>query len=291
MINAMTIDVEDYFHVTAFAKTIHASQWGSFESRVHTNTMRILELLENANTKATFFVLGWVGERNPRLVREILGQGHEVACHGFSHKLIYTQSVKEFTQETARAKGLLEDITGNEVAGYRAASFSITAKSLWALDVLGKLGFCYDSSIVPAKHDVYGLTTASAVPHTLVLTDGSTLGEFPPSTLSVANYRVPIGGGGYFRFFPYWLSRWALKRINSRDEVPFSFYMHPWEIDPDQPRIATSLRSTFRHYNNLRKFEPRLERLLREFRFNTMKSCIDNIPLEEIDIRTLMSQT
>jgi polysaccharide deacetylase family protein (PEP-CTERM system associated) len=278
--NALTVDVEDYFHVSAFSETIDRSSWDTRESRVEKNTQTVLQLFDDAGVKATFFVLGWVAERYPQLVREIASQGHEIACHGFSHELIYNQKQHEFRDETVRAKEILESITGQPVAGYRAASFSITDESRWALDVLCSAGFGYDSSIVPASHDVYGMTGAAAFPYRISVPESGSLVEFPPSTIPVLGRRIPIGGGGYFRLFPYWFTRFGLRRINNTDRRPFTFYMHPWEIDPEQPRIPARWKSRFRHYNNLEKFQPRLVRLLQEFRFNTMASVLSDLSEE-----------
>ena len=253
--NALTVDVEDYFHVSAFSNSIERSDWSSLESRVERNTERLLQIFDDANVSATFFMLGWVAERFPNLVRAIVDGHHELACHGYSHQLIYTQGVDEFREETIAAKKILEDVTGRAVLGYRAASYSITAKSEWALAILAEAGFKYDSSIVPARHDLYGIPGAPAHPYSIILPSGDEITEFPPSTIEILGQRVPIGGGGYFRIFPYQFSRWGLKKINSAHRMPFSFYLHPWEIDPEQTRIAASWKSRFRHYHNLGKCE------------------------------------
>ena len=287
VINALTVDVEDYFHVSAFADVIERDSWTSLESRVERNTGKLLEIFDDASVSATFFVLGWVAERYPKLVQEIIENGHELACHGFSHQLIYTQSEKVFREETARAKKLLEDISGRKVAGYRAASYSITDKSLWALQVLVDAGFEYDSSIVPVTHDLYGMANAGTYPYRLSLADGRSMIEFPPSTIRIAGRRISIGGGGYFRLFPYWFTKRGLNQINARDKMPFSFYLHPWEIDPEQPRISAGWKSTFRHYNNLRKCEPRLLNLLKDFSFDTMSMVLDELSPEVLDIADL----
>jgi len=282
--NALTIDVEDYFQVAAFADSVDPKAWDSFESRVEANTHRFLKIFDEASVSATFFVLGWVAERYPKLVTEIIANGHELACHGYSHQLIYTQDQIVFREESSKAKKLLEDISGEEVLGYRAASYSITNKSQWAIEILMDVGFRYDSSIVPVRHDLYGIAGARAYPYRLRLQDGRSMVEFPPSTISLAGYRIPIGGGGYFRLFPYWFSKWGLGLINERDQMPFSFYLHPWEIDPEQPRISAGWKSSFRHYNNLRKCEGRLLKLLEKFRFDTMGSVLSTLTPEVVDV-------
>jgi polysaccharide deacetylase family protein (PEP-CTERM system associated) len=282
--NAMTVDVEDYFHVSAFSGSIDRAEWGSIEPRVYANTMKVLELLEHADCLATFFILGWVAERDPRIVKEIAGRGHEVACHGFSHELVYKQSPETFRAETARAKSLLEDICGQAVIGYRAASFSITSESTWAIPILAELGFRYDSSIVPVSHDLYGIPNASAEPHKIKTDGGKEIAEFPPSTVSLAGLRLPVGGGGYFRLFPYWFTRWALSRIHEVEQIPFSFYLHPWEVDTDQPRVRTNWKSRFRHYQNLGKSEVRFKRILNDFEFDTMASVLKERSLGYFDL-------
>ena len=244
-------------------------------------------MFDKASVSATFFVLGWVAERYPDLVRAITSAGHELACHGYSHQLIYSQSPEVFREETERAKKLLEDISGVAVSGYRAASYSITKQSEWAIEILVNAGFRYDSSIVPVRHDLYGISGASAYPYRIGLNDGRSIVEFPPSTIQVAGHRIPIAGGGYFRIFPYWFSKWGMGRINDRDEMPFSFYLHPWEIDPAQPRINAGLKSRFRHYNNLDKFEARLRKLLQCFQFDTMSTVLDNMLLEDVEMSTV----
>lgn len=282
--NALTVDVEDYFHVSAFAGCIDSSQWSSLECRVEANTRRLLELFDEASVSGTFFMLGWIADRYPGLVREIVARGHELACHGFSHRLIYRQSPREFREETVRAKKLLEDISGVPVHGYRAASYSITGRSAWAVAVLVDAGFHYDSSIIPVRHDLYGMRGVPAHPYRLRLADGRTLLEFPPSTIRLVGVRISVAGGGYFRLFPYWFSRWAMRRLNEHVGRPFSFYLHPWEIDPLQPRIDAPLKSRFRHYNNLGKCEGRLRRLLRDFRFTTMQSVLGAMSLVDVEL-------
>jgi polysaccharide deacetylase family protein (PEP-CTERM system associated) len=277
--NALTVDVEDYFHVSALAPNIHRDTWTSRESRVVGNTHRLLDLFEQSSVRGTFFVLGWVAERYPQLVKDIAAGGHEIACHGFSHRLVYEQSPKEFYEETLRSKKVLEDIAGSAVLGYRAASYSIVRKSLWALDVLVELGFAYDSSIFPVRHDRYGIPDAERAPHRLSTPGDKVIVEWPLSTARLLGLRLPVSGGGYFRLLPYWLTRWGLTSINQRELRPFVFYLHPWEIDPGQPRISASWLSRFRHYTNLEKCEERLRRLLGEFRFGTARDALTQLGL------------
>ena len=271
MKNAFTVDVEDYFQVEGFAGVIDRQSWDGYDTRVQANTAALLEILARRGTRATFFVLGWVARKHPGLVRELAAAGHEIACHGMSHRLIYTQTPAEFRQETRDAKALLEDLCQRPVIGYRAATYSITRKSLWALDVLCEEGFQYDSSIFPMRHDRYGIHDAEPRPHVLVTPAGGRLVEFPISVLRYGPVKLPVAGGGYFRLFPYWLTRWGLRRLN-RQAQEFVFYVHPWEVDPGQPRIrAAGALSRFRHYRNLDRCARRLDRLLGEFDFDTMQ--------------------
>jgi polysaccharide deacetylase family protein (PEP-CTERM system associated) len=272
--NAFTIDVEDYFHVAALASAISTDSWTDRESRVAASTDRILQMLDAHHVKGTFFVLGWVADHVPGLVQRIAAAGHEVACHGYSHQLIYNQDPQTFRQETARAKALLEDQIGAPVNGYRAASFSITPRSRWALDTLIEMGFKYDSSIFPVRHDRYGMPGASRVPGYIESPSGACIAEFPMSTALVAGTPIPVSGGGYFRLLPYAGIRAGLRSINDTEGQPFTFYLHPWEIDPEQPRVRVGLLSRLRHYTNLRKCAGRLERLLTDFRFTTMHKVL-----------------
>lgn len=277
--NALTVDVEDYFHVAALAPSIPRETWASREPRVVANTQRLLAILGQFGVRGTFFILGWVAERYPQLVRDIAACGHEIACHGFSHRLVYEQSPEEFYEETRRAKNLLEDISGSAVHGYRAASYSIVRKSLWALDILADLGFVYDSSIFPVRHDRYGIPDAERVPHRMSTPKGKSIVEWPLATARILGMRLPVAGGGYFRLLPYRLSRWGLASINRREMRPFIFYLHPWEIDPAQPRVSATWLSRFRHYTNLEKCEERLRRLLSEFRFGTARGGLIQLGL------------
>jgi len=279
IVNAFTIDVEDYFQVEAFSSVIRREQWATMEYRAERNVGRILELLDERRVHGTFFILGWVAERSPQLIRDIANAGHEIACHGWSHRLIYKQTPQEFREETARSKGLLEDLVGKPVRGYRAASFSITTASLWALDTLIDLGFEYDSSVFPVRHDNYGIPGAELAPFAITAPSGRKLIEFPMSVATYGPLNVPVSGGGYFRIFPYWLVRAGLKRINEREHRPFVFYLHPWEIDPEQPRVAAGLKSRLRHYTNLKHCEARLRRLLGEFAFAPMDRVLGSLPV------------
>jgi polysaccharide deacetylase family protein (PEP-CTERM system associated) len=272
--NAMTVDVEDYFHVAALSGSIDRKDWANLPARVDANTRRLLDIFDAHDVRATFFVLGWVSERFPQLIGEIHRRGHEVACHGLSHKLIYDQSPAEFQAETVRSKELLQEITGAPIAGYRAASYSITKDSLWALDIIAEAGFKYDSSIVPVRHDLYGIPGSQREPHRLSTQNGAELVEFPPSTVRMLGQDIPVGGGGYFRLYPYALTRRLLNSINVGRRQPFIFYIHPWEIDAEQPRIKTNPISRFRHYLNLEKCELRLDRLMQDFRFSTVADVL-----------------
>ncbi|MBN7768871.1 DUF3473 domain-containing protein [Marinobacter daepoensis] len=271
--NALTIDVEDYFQVAALAEAVKQDDWSAMEYRVEANTDRLLGMFAEQDIKATFFTLGWVAERSPALVRRVLEAGHEVASHGYSHQLIYTQSPEVFREETRRSKQILEDITGVSVTGYRAASYSITSQSRWALDILAEEGFTWDSSIFPVHHDRYGMPGTPRWPHRLTTDEGHELAEFPLSTLKFPGYTLPIAGGGYFRLFPYWFSQWGLGQINKQGQ-PFVFYLHPWEVDPGQPRLDVKWFSRFRHYNNLDVCQARLDRLIHHFRFTTMSEVL-----------------
>ena len=272
--NALTLDVEDYFHVNALSEVIDPSEWEQWPRRVERNTEIFLDLYAKHGVRGTFFVLGWVAERHPELIRRIHAAGHEIASHGYSHQLIYTQTPEVFREETYRSKVLLEDLTGQHVTGYRAASYSITPKSRWALDILGELGFTWDSSLFPIRHDTYGMPDIPDHPYRFTTDAGYELVEFPLSTARLMGQRIPVAGGGYFRLFPYWFSQWGLGSINRRNQ-PFIFYLHPWEVDPEQPRVpGLSWKSRFRHYNNLNKCHARLDKLLVSFKFGTVTDAL-----------------
>jgi polysaccharide deacetylase family protein (PEP-CTERM system associated) len=308
ILNALTVDVEDYFQVSAFERVVARDRWGEYESRVAANTDRLLGIFAEAKVRATFFVLGWVAERDPSIVRRIAAAGHEIASHGYGHRLIYDQTPEEFRDDVRRGKALLEAASGRSVLGYRAPSFSITEPSLWALDILIEEGFTYDASIFPIRHDRYGIPTAPRHPFWIGVGQGFSLAdvgrgfspaeraglpafasgfggatnpgderglvEIPASTIRLAGMNLPVGGGGYFRLLPYWWTRFGIRRLNGTEGRPAIFYMHPWEVDPEQPRLGGSRLSRFRHYRNLAKTEGRLRRLLSDFRFGTIADTI-----------------
>lgn len=268
--NYLTIDVEDYFQVSAFEDMIDKNSWGTFECRVERNTDNLLESLEYHNIKGTFFIVGWIADNFPGIVNRIHALGHEVACHSYWHRKVNELSEEEFRKDTLRAKNALEKITGCPVVGYRAPSYSITNESLWALDVLEELGFSYDSSIFPIHHDKYGIPEAPRFSYT---PKGKSLLEYPISTIDVFGQNFPVSGGGYFRLLPYTVIRAALKRINQVEKKPFVFYIHPWEIDTGQPRIKKgSTLSKFRHYVNISSTMSKFDRLLKDFNFGTLGS-------------------
>lgn len=273
IVNAMSVDVEDYFQVSAFDSVVPRRSWDQLESRVCANTERLLALFDQAGVKATFFVLGWVAARFPALVRRIASHRHEVASHGFGHRLVYDLTPSEFREDVRRAKGVLEDLSGLPVDGFRAPSYSVTGRSLWALDVLVEEGYGYDASIFPIYHDRYGIPDFPRHAHVLKLTRGSIV-EAPASTLRCGRVNLPIAGGGYFRLLPYWWTRWGIERLNRVERRPAIFYLHPWEIDPAQPRIAAKATTRLRHYRNLAKTEARLRRLMRDFQFSTLASVL-----------------
>ncbi len=265
--NALTIDVEDYFQVSAFAPYIRRSDWDSRECRVERNVDRILALLAERDTRATFFTLGWVAERYPQLVRRIVDGGHELASHGYGHERASDLDRNAFHQDVSRAKKLLEDIAGSPVKGYRAPSFSIGTRNLWAFDTLAGAGYTYSSSIYPIRHDHYGMPDSPRFAYRLA----SGLLEIPVTTLRMASRNLPSSGGGYFRLLPYALSRWMIRQINQVDRESAIFYFHPWEIDPGQPRIpGIDLKTRFRHYVNIPRMESRLQQLLADFRWGRM---------------------
>lgn len=284
IVNAMSVDVEDYFQVSAFDRVVSRAGWDGFESRVVPNTERILELFEREGVRATFFVLGWVAERFPRLVREIAAAGHEIASHGYHHQLLYTLTPAQFREDVRASKALLEQASGSAVLGFRAPSYSIIESSLWALDILIEEGYAYDASIFPIHHDRYGIPNAERHAHVLRRKSG-TLIEMPASTTRVGSVNLPIAGGGYFRLLPYAWTRWGISRVNRRERKPVVFYFHPWEIDPDQPRFAVGAASRFRHYTGLGRTPERLRRLLREFRFTSVAGVL-NIQATQAPART-----
>jgi polysaccharide deacetylase family protein (PEP-CTERM system associated) len=281
--NALTIDVEDYFQVSAFAPHIARSEWDARECRVERNVDAILEMLAARDTKATFFTLGWIAERYPALVRSIVDQGHELASHGYGHQRASDLSPAAFADDVVRAKTILEDLCGVEVIGYRAPSFSIGSANLWAFDTLAEAGYRYSSSVYPIRHDHYGMPDAPRFAHRV----GGGLLEIPVTTLRLLNRNLPSSGGGYFRLFPYALSRWMLRQVNRNDHQSAIFYFHPWEIDVDQPRVAgISAKTRFRHYVNIARMRPRLQQLLVDFEWDRVdrifldpsRSCISPQP-------------
>lgn len=269
IVNALSVDIEDYFQVQAFANNIDRASWDSRESRVERNTDGVLQLFADAGVHATFFTLGWVAERYPDLIRRIVGQGHELASHGYAHIRADEQSPDAFRDDISRTKRLLEDTGGTEVRGYRAATFSIGTRNMWAFEVLREAGYLYSSSVNPIRHDLYGMPDA---PRFGFKPDGPEgIDEFPITTVRLGGRNFPCGGGGFFRLFPYPVYRWALRRVNAEDGQPCIFYFHPWEIDPDQPRIpGTSFKTRFRHYLNLQRTAPRLRALTRDFLWDRM---------------------
>lgn len=265
--NALTIDVEDYFQVSAFATHIARSEWNTRESRIERNVDRVLEMLSDHGTKATFFTLGWIAERFPHLIRKIVWEGHELASHGYGHERASDQTEDAFFADVNLAKIILEDLTGNAVHGYRAPSFSIGTTNLWAFDCLRRAGYRYSSSIYPIAHDHYGMPDSPRFAYEV----RPGLIEIPVTTLRVLNRNLPSSGGGYFRLLPYAISRWMLNRVNLHDRESGIFYFHPWEIDAGQPRIAgISGKTRFRHYVNIDRMDGRLNRLLNDFKWGRM---------------------
>ncbi len=282
--NGLSVDVEDYFHPEAVAAYTGRQGWDAMESRVVANTQRVLDLLCEHKTHATFFVLGWVAERFPKLVREIYGRGHEIGCHSYWHRLVYTLTPGEFREDTCRAKDAIESATGEKVQGYRAPSFSVTRNSLWALEILAELGFTYDSSIFPVHHDLYGIPSH---PRFSCRYEGSGVGqlvEFPMSTLRLANMNVPFGGGAYLRILPTAYTRRAFRAVNQGEKRPAIVYFHPWEIDPEQPRLKLPLKSRLRHYTNLRGMKKRVTTLLESYEFVPLRELLAQESQEAVQV-------
>jgi polysaccharide deacetylase family protein (PEP-CTERM system associated) len=268
-LNAMTVDVEDYFQVSAFERHIPRPHWEVLPCRVERNVERILEIFSERGINATFFTLGWIAERYPELIRRVVAEGHELASHGWSHVRVTQQNPEEFRADVHRTKAFLEDLSGVPVRGYRAASYSIGESNLWALEVLEETGHLYSSSIFPIRHDLYGMPSAPRF--AFQPNPGSDFLEVPVTTVQVGGSKLPCGGGGWFRLFPYELSRWAMRRVNREDGQSCIFYFHPWELDPDQPRQeGLTMKTRFRHYLNLHRMEHRLDRLLTDFRWGRM---------------------
>ena len=273
ILNAMTVDVEDYFQVSAFEGLAPRHKWDSFESRVETNTTRLLDLFDETDLKGTFFVLGWVAERFPHLVQDIARRGHEVASHGHLHRLVYDTTREAFREDIRRSKDVIESASGRAVLGYRAPSYSITPRSLWALDILIEEGYRYDASVFPIHHDRYGIPPSPREPYVIRRKAGGLI-EAPGSAVRVGGWNFPVGGGGYFRLLPYGWTRWGLNRINQQEHRGAIFYLHPWEIDPDQPRLPAGLLGRFRHYRNLAQTETRLRQLINDFRFGPLQAVL-----------------
>jgi polysaccharide deacetylase family protein (PEP-CTERM system associated) len=274
MLNALSVDVEDYFHVEALATKISPNDWDTFTPRIEKSVDIILEMLAEHKSRATFFVLGWVAKLHPLLVRKIACAGHEIGCHGYAHQHLRRQNPAQFRQDVCMAKQCLMDQVQKAVTCYRAPSFSITKTTLWALDVLAEEGFKIDSSIFPIRHDLYGIPDAERFPHWR-----NCILEFPPTTIRRANNNFGVAGGGYLRLFPYGFTRWAIREINEVEGQPAMVYFHPWELDPDQPRIAAPLRSRLRHYTNLKGMQNKIDHLLRDFRFSTVSEvCKELMP-------------
>jgi polysaccharide deacetylase family protein (PEP-CTERM system associated) len=264
IVNAMSVDVEDYFQVSAFADQVSPGDWDNHSCRVERNTDLILQMFADHDTKATFFMLGWVAERYPLMLRRIVDAGHELASHGYEHIRVHRQTEAEFQADVRRTKGILEEIGGCAVNGYRAASFSIDERTPWAFDVLARAGHVYSSSVYPINHDLYGMPSAPRF--TFRPDQRHDLLEIPVTTVIVGSKKFPCGGGGYFRLLPYFYSHWAMRRVNQKDGQPCMFYFHPWEIDPAQPRVpGASVKSRFRHYTNLGRMEARLRVVLKDF--------------------------
>jgi polysaccharide deacetylase family protein (PEP-CTERM system associated) len=278
MLNVLTVDVEDYFHVEAFAEKISYDQWGAYECRVEHNLERILELFEKYATKATFFMLGWVAEKLPHLSRKIAMAGHEIGCHGYAHQRLQRLTPIQFRADLRKAAALLVDQVQQPILCYRAPSFSIVQNTMWALDILAEEGFRLDSSIFPVRHDFYGVPDAERFPNWQATPNGQFLFEFPPSTIRKANSNLGVAGGGYLRLAPYWLTRRAIRHINDVERQPVMVYFHPWEIDADQPVIRASLRSTLRHYTNLRSMAGKIEQLLQDFQFTALSNACARHP-------------
>jgi polysaccharide deacetylase family protein (PEP-CTERM system associated) len=281
--HVLSVDVEDYFMVEAFADSVSRDTWDRWPSRVVASTRRVLDLFDRYNAKGTFFFVGWVAQKFPQLVRDALAQGHEVACHGFWHRTVYSLTREEFRQDTYTAVSAIEDAAGVKVHGYRAPSWSITKDCLWALDILTEHGFTYDSSIFPIHHDLYGIAGAERFPYTIHCKNGLKLREYPPATVRLWGQNLPAAGGGYLRILPMAYTRWAFRQYEQEYRERVVVYIHPWELDPEQPRIPAKLKSRMRHYTNLRRMEGRLDFILRTYRFNSFLSLL-NLTMEDASV-------
>jgi polysaccharide deacetylase family protein (PEP-CTERM system associated) len=275
--DALSVDVEDYFHVEAFAEQVRPENWPSFASRVHANCERIIDLFAKYDWRATFFVLGWVAERDPTLVRKIAEAGHELACHSYAHRRVFSLRPEEFRDDLRRARGVIQDAAGVPVVGYRAPTFSILRRNLWALQILSEEGFLYDSSIFPIRHDLYGYPEFPRFLQRIELASALEIFEVPMSTIHFAGLNWPLGGGGYLRLLPMVYTSWAIKRVHKQDRQPFILYLHPWELDPGQPRMNGRWKSKLRHYTGLAGMEGRLESLLKGGRFEPMRDLVNRL--------------
>lgn len=271
--HVLSIDLEDYFQVEAFARQVDRSDWRRYPARVVENTHRLLDLFDRYQVKATFFVLGWVASQFPRLILEVHERGHELACHSYWHRKIYTLTPQEFRADTRIARIAIEDAASVSVSGYRAPTWSVTRDSLWALDILAEEGFTYDSSIFPVHHDLYGIPGASRYPWIYMTPSGKKLVELPPATVEFFGINLAAAGGGYFRILPMRFTEWAFQRFEN-EQKSLVFYLHPWEIDPEQPRISAPLKSRLRHYTNLAATQQRLEKLLQRYSFQPLRDYI-----------------
>jgi len=274
LLNALTVDVEDYYHATSFAPYLSDKEWSYLPSRIEGNVMRILEILDAYGVKATFFVLGWIAKRHPSLIRAIHSAGHEIACHGYSHRLVYRTTPEEFRLDLKQAKSIIEDSIGSNINGFRATSYSFVKTTLWALDILIEEGFLYDSSIFPIHHDRYGIPYWHRFPHIISRSAGYIF-ELPPSTLRVFKNNIPIAGGAYLRFIPLSIITWGIKRINKTESKPAVIYLHPWEIDGRQPRFKVRRLTGLRHYTGLDGVEDKLIKILQKFEFGSISDVIN----------------
>jgi polysaccharide deacetylase family protein (PEP-CTERM system associated) len=271
----MSVDVEDYFMVEAFAGSVSRKTWESWPSRVVANTQRVLDLFDKYNVKGTFFFVGWLAKKYPELARDIHARGHELACHSFWHRTVYSLTPNEFREDTRAAVHAIEDAIGTKIYGYRAPSWSITKKCLWALDILAEEGFTYDSSIYPIHHDLYGVPGAQRFPYKHQLEHGQSLSEFPPTTVRLLGQNLPGAGGGYLRFLPLAYTHWVFRQFEEKYNERVVVYLHPWELDPEQPRVKEKWKSRLRHYTNLHKMEQRLELLLRNYSFQPFSGLVE----------------
>lgn len=277
VVDAVSVDLEDYYHVEAFASQISRSRWATLPSRVRQNTERTLEVLDRSRCRATFFVLGWIAEREPCLIRELANAGHELACHSHLHRPLHTLKPSEFREDLLSSKDAIENASGTKVVGFRAPTFSVTRKSLWALEILAEEGFVYDSSIFPIHHDLYGMPDSPRWAHRRWLPSGQGIWEIPPSTVRMGRMNIPFGGGGYLRLLPMSFTQWAIRRTHRRERQPVVVYFHPWELDPEQPRLAGSWKSRLRHYTGLNKTAARLEEILSQGSFEPLINFVHRL--------------